>query len=513
MLTKKTDHSTLAELQLDRKQAKRNENNTLKDQWDAANPDFVPEPPVTQEFMVERPSKTNINQRTAVFRSESREVSGLDLTNTAVNPERESLTIGLEYRERPEFATSTSLREARRAQLTAELVDLRVRGEAEYIPERVRHSLRDSAEYDFRRPHPDSTTLTKLKDQRRQDLIKHNLENFTAIPPEPPRFSDQDDPWWKMRAGYCPEPPDCLLRELRDPPKQVTGKVTETLFSSPAKDAEDLSVEANGGEVVAAAGLGVEVHSMPDGARKFKRWSQEFIPPTLQTQVPRLFAGIKQAPTLSTDSRPLHQLSSFKAIRDSGVCADTDRQRETALEDDERALAWRRFVKHGPIFSHQRDSYSDSMGGGTIDMGSNQITRRIQVPKMVPVPMAVGEISGDEVPMLERLDRLNATQRPPLPRESLLLRGGDVSPSASEPTRTGGHREGQRKAASTYSVSSTPVEKPPGHLSVRSGGFQWLDKVSETRPRLVEDLSSYSLRPTPSESVHNRSRSQSQQGR
>lgn len=506
-------HPTVTDLKMLRKTELRQSADMLRDKWEAKNPMSLPEPPIIQEFSVADPPMTHISQRAEVFKSTARQEVGMDPTTSSVNPLRETQEPGLGRREAPECPTRTALQEARRVHLQDELISARVRGEQNFLPVQVTRTMRHHEDYERRRADPEAMTLTKLTERRRQERIEHNMANFTQIPPEPARYSDQDKGWWTMRDHYCPDPPSSLLRELKDVPDKVAPKVTEVeppRRPPPPDTRPPQAPETPAGFGAAASG------SMP-GKAAGRRWSTEFRPKGLDANVQRLFDGVRQAPTLATDSLPMHHFSSFEVIRRNGALEEQERQQRVAKEDEDRAEAWQQYVRHGPSTLKAGDTEAASPGVMVVphrdgleqrpSVMSDARSRgsvRHQVPRL-PLGMAtkrLEEPQGEDIPMTERLDLLTGkrsarveadTPKANNARSSSVMTSGRARPSDSPTTA-----RPVLDRAPSVAPSTTPAPRPT-QMVVRSGGFQWLD-----RHRAAQRLEEPSIGPsrrTPQESM------------
>eukprot|EP00927_Polykrikos_kofoidii_P019567 TRINITY_DN19165_c0_g1_i1.p1 TRINITY_DN19165_c0_g1~~TRINITY_DN19165_c0_g1_i1.p1 ORF type:complete len:767 (-),score=112.75 TRINITY_DN19165_c0_g1_i1:259-2559(-) len=325
------EHANRDDLKTHRKAEICNAMNKLKDEWDEHNPVFVPEPRHAQEFHVAEPPISRIAQRREAFRREARETAGLDPTVVPVNPRREGLDISLAHIE-PEFSTRSEMMHARKVQLQDELDATRVRGEQDYIPMGARHTRLEAEEYAKRRPNDESMTMTRLRQKRRQELAESNMSKFLWQVKEHEQYSKQDAPWWMLQKDYNSDAPKSLLKELQEPAHraQPTGKITETAVA-----------QRNIDECVRTESTPLENPRSVLDERTIKLWSSEFVPSNTVSQAPRLFDGVKQAITMSTDVAPMYQFSSFEPIRKEGILKDKQRRQQAALDDDERAHAWR----------------------------------------------------------------------------------------------------------------------------------------------------------------------------
>lgn len=198
----KPNFATKTDMEIHRRAFLANAANAQKEKWDLENPFFVPEQPVYQEFRVENPTITHISQRAEAEHQASRVAAGLLPTNSFVNPHRESMRPGLSRTENPISGTLTDLKERRKAEMRMDLEEQRLRGEQYHVPYVVRQTAREHAAHEFRRGGGSSMTLTKLKQDRRQRKIEHEMANCKLPLKQLPRYSDQGQPWWTLQNGY-----------------------------------------------------------------------------------------------------------------------------------------------------------------------------------------------------------------------------------------------------------------------------------------------------------------------
>lgn len=528
----------------------------LKTDFDEKFPAFVPQPPVPRETTPLIKGQTN-SARQEARRREAREYAGLDSDNTYVNPHRE-LQSGttLDYNREPVDKTRSGMRERRKQEMREELQRTRREGESDYVPMVARHTWRDSVEYDERRPDAEALTMTKLRQQRRAEGIEHNMNNFHLHPVEHARYSDQAEPWWKLQQDYVHDAPGCSLKALKEPEKEIAGKVTETcpaprglgVPNTPSSLASRQRPPSNTEDELA--------HNAFDEAdhRTLHRWTTEFVPQGLAQRVPRYFDGVKQAPTYSTDTAELGQFSSFEVIAKNSIRKDEARQRKAAKEDEERAHSWKLSIRGFPDHNAKEDGVAPGgIGGGAAAsqprgtglattgqqaLGTPRESRTGSRPPQAPRIQEVNRIAinsemlsmplGEDPPMAERLTRIPASPRYPAARTS----GGPspisptlatvdeqhaspapLSPSSqpdalrrpqrppslgpratdrTPPRAPANSTQPQRKSVPIDGLSSGRPQEAPG-MVVRSSGFQWVERNTQHTGSIAEDASTTSL--------------------
>mmetsp|Transcript_44353 Transcript_44353/g.77914 ORF Transcript_44353/g.77914 Transcript_44353/m.77914 type:complete len:726 (+) Transcript_44353:103-2280(+) len=513
---------TATDLAHHRKAELTNAADKLKSDWDEKNPVWIPEPPVPRDPTPQVFGKTNRVRRDARQR-EARTKAGMDELNSYVNPHREEQEPGLDHRHQPPHATRTALREARKVQLAEDLQNTRLAGETDYVPKVARHTWQDDFDYEQRRPDPEALTMTKLRQMRKEENVEYNMRNFRLQDVEHPRFSDQEEPWWKRQNGYVHEPPSCLLKELKDPSKEVTGRVVDHVPTRPRARGDTAS---EGSVVSKGSAATIDCPHDNMGDRTIKRWTTEFVPQSLADKLPRYFDGVKQAPTYSTDTAQIDVFSSFESISKGAIQKDAERQKRTAREDEERAHSWklhmrglpdpntgspgvdRALPQPGSIRSASSRAASDPAGPPHPRM--TEVLRGHLSSTPLPGPM------GEDLPMQERLERLadktlagsriapaaSSMKSPMAPISEI----GLETPRSNSPVARAGDSP-KRGAVQRPSVSSKLPESGRGsrldkvvaadaptaerRMVVRASGFQWVNKHAP--PILAEDASASSL--------------------
>jgi len=329
-------------------------------------------------------------------------------------------------------------------------------------------------------------TATKLNDARRRDKIEYN---FRTCPPKneaKARFSDQKKSWWAMREGYREEPPRSILKEKKEAEMNaVTGKVTEN--EQPAATFHPSTTERAAGYNTPFAIPSAETEL---GPKTVARWSQGFVPLGVAAKTPRMFdmrqadnfdhAGVKVAPSLCSDEMPLDSFSSFKNIREKAGTRDpliqASLSRSLASEKSLSSTLGHTMVNGKPprfmpsdsasmpkaaelradvtnLAGHSIPNRSSSMqasGTPREGAGSSTANRRGSRPKMNTT--ASKTLHGQDLPMTARLGRL--------------WEKGISSPMSTTARLDQAH-------------ASTSTTLVPDRLSVRTGGFQWLDKTTK----------------------------------
>lgn len=491
--------------------------NAQKEQWDLQNPYFVPEPPVCQEFTVENPTITHISQRAEAEHQASRVAAGLLPSNAFLNPHRESMHITLARVENPVSGTRTDLRERRKADNRMDLEEQRLHGEKYHVPYVVRQTQRENAAHEYRRGEPDALTLTKLKHERRQAKIEHDMANFDPPVKQFPRYSDQQEPWWTMQNGYTTEPPTSLLKA---PPAAVTGKVTETVHythTNETKEDEDLARNTRRYDELPM------IDELSDKA--IKRWSSEFTQLGQASHGPRLFDGVQHAVTYSQDFTPLDHFSSFELIRKTSQRQEAARN-EKLLREEQKALRASQQnaqhemsqesngmsspTKHDPNASVQSMGSDSRSSSRMMQAGSKGVVNRDlafggPAQDGTPAPKVSLEHldlkpKGDDLSMLERLDLLRTgkqreskptTPRTPPEKPSELRRRKSTSHrdgSKKTESESGGPSKSKGAAGSEAPKESTQPEET--RVMVRAGGFQWIDRQAkgDALSQVTEDL-------------------------
>lgn len=505
----------------------------LKNDWDEKHPAFLVEPPVPRD-PTPRSKGKSVEVRREARKREARAMAGMDELSSFVNPNREEQETGVDYRHCPPHSTRTGLRETRKAQLREDLQNTRLEGETDYIPKVARHTWQDDFDYEERRPDPKALTLTKLRQMRKEENVEHNMRNFKLVDPEHPRFSDGVEPWWKTKADYVEEPPKCLLKEIKDPTKEVTGKPTEIYPSRPS--ARGITSSQGSSVVSKGSAATVEVPHDTLADRTIKRWTTEFVPQGVAERVPRYFDGVKQAATYSTDTAAMESFSSFDCIQREASKKDAERQKKIAMQDEERAHSWKlnmrglvdpntgspgidRSLPYNPGSVRSASSRAASESGQAAQhLKMTEVLRAHATSTPLPGPL------GEDPPMQDRLERLTdrahslppqATARasPMAPPMAPISETGSrletprsnspIARTGDSPKRLGVHRPSVGSRLGGESGRGSRLEKSsaadataaPQRLCVRSSGFQWVNK--HTPPVLREDASGISLPAAP----------------
>jgi len=262
----------------------------------------------------------NVRERAEADHRVGRARGGLFADGAPVNPEREHKMVGMEYVEAPLFATRCQLNETRRELNKMGLEEQRLRGEETSVDIEVQRSIKDAMEYDFRRPDHVPMTCTRLKEQRRQDRIEHNMANFEqprACPREYPKFSDDSEvPFWlagpsgKRRPETAPASP-AISKAVSEPALKLTDEVP---FGHMAQ--RPVAAELAGGALDVAEAIAAGRSSgYTLGSRVVKRWAADMLDRGCGLNKPRLFDGLPRAGVGPKDLEHLELSSSLEPVR------------------------------------------------------------------------------------------------------------------------------------------------------------------------------------------------------
>ncbi|CAL1150511.1 unnamed protein product [Cladocopium goreaui] len=321
-----------------------------------------------------------------------------------------------------------------------------------------------SSETQARRPDPHAMTQNKLLDARKREYLEYNMRNFPHVYKQMPMFSEQEEHWWKMRKTYVAEPWISKNKE-----KPLTGKVTETFFAEPEEE-QDYTVAAGGNAVDVA-----RLEHIP-------RWSQHFLPKGLMAKVPRHFdrlfegadgvaEGVKNAPSLSTDTAPLDSFSSFRVIRDAS------RSLSNSVRDDQSEQVAKVKSTRTSAVPTRRESLDSSIPlvrtsrSNSFRRGISKDTRRNSRHDLVPTVCLMSAMLED-LPMTARVQRSTAAQPAGLAEEPVTARASEGRSLA---------RGGERGAGGASSPEPPLAMAEPRRmeqeplLKVRTGGFQYFD--------------------------------------
>jgi hypothetical protein len=533
--------ATATEMAHHRRAERMNAADKLRSEYDEKFPAFVNEPPVPREPTppvkgLSRPARRELRKQ------EAREYGGLESENTHINPHREGqsdLTLG--YHEVPHDTTRSAMIARRKQDLLENLHETRRQGETDYVPMVVRHTWRDSVEYDDRKGSEQCMTYTKLKDQRRNEGFEHNMKNFGRKPVEHPRYADQREPWWKLQKDYVHDPPmRCALKDVHDPIREVTGKVTEASFEKPEETIDVKTLRPSSLECLPSHTQDELTHqNIEFDHSTLHRWTTEFVPQAIQEVQPRFFDGVKQAPTYSMDTAELDQFSSFEVIANNAKKRTKELQAMRAKEDEQRAESWKRNVRGLPDHSASFDDASKAnMDGKSVAAASTiggipglaNVTNHVSYASRDPAKPVVPSIAqitsvprttvktgmipqGEDPPMTERLERLvsgriGAEHRLAAAEDIVSQRSASPTPGAAGRQESGGFAlrtntddSTMLKAVETRNTDRTLLKAPgagsrsgsrrnseaagstvgarppkPKGVVVRTGGFQWLDR-------------------------------------
>jgi len=273
-----------------------------------------PQPP-THETVPRQCPISNIRERAEADHQASRLRGGLLPMTSAVNPDRELRTVGMEYVDKPFFATRGQLKETQKECFMREAEEIALKAEEVAVPSSVRRAKRQVQEFDSRRPKEGhvNMTMTRLKDQRRRDRVEHDMQHFpTHQVREMPRFSDNPEvPWWhadKPQQAMAATAP-AMSKSMSEP----TLKVTDVPWGhSPERFEAPQEMQAR-----AAAAAGRAASSAVDrlGSKTVKRWTTESIERGEGHNKPRLFDNIQPVRIGPKDLESLDITSSMEPIR------------------------------------------------------------------------------------------------------------------------------------------------------------------------------------------------------
>mmetsp|Transcript_112746 Transcript_112746/g.324020 ORF Transcript_112746/g.324020 Transcript_112746/m.324020 type:complete len:622 (-) Transcript_112746:86-1951(-) len=265
----------------------------------------------------------NLRERAEADHQAARARGGLLPRGTVVNPEREHKSVGLDYVEQPLLATRGALIETRKEMMRQEAEAQALKAAESSVPLSVRRTKKYSDEFEFRRPDHEPMTMTRLKEQRRQERIEHDMRNFarpSGFPREYPRFSDNPEvPFWMAdhpeKAATMGSPPSpALSRRISEPALKVGHAPFAHEAARPS--AGDLPPHATS---MAAAGKAAQDPSAAVGSRTVKRWTAEMIERGEGRNKPRYFDSIQPVRIGPMDLQDLDHRSSFELIRKSAT--------------------------------------------------------------------------------------------------------------------------------------------------------------------------------------------------
>jgi len=252
---------------------------------------------------------SHIRERAEADHQAARVRGGLLPMNNQMNPERELKTVGLTYVEDPYIQTRGQLFQTRKGCVKREAEDLALKAEATAIPVAVQQGTKDALNFEFRRPDHVPMTLTRLKDQRKQNRIEYDMRNFERPPKEYPNFSaNPEAPFWVLDnpAAYAKAAPS-LPRSLSEPVLKVQDHPWDN-HMRPNHIQESHNLAAAGKE------------SQPGRAKlaprsHVKRWTIDVLERGLGRNKPRLFDSIPPARISPNDLLPLDLSSSIEPVR------------------------------------------------------------------------------------------------------------------------------------------------------------------------------------------------------
>lgn len=264
--------------------------------------------------------------------------AGLLPMNTATNPERELKTVGLDFVEKPYFATRGQLLETRRELMKKECEDLRAKGDEECVPMSVRKAQKEVAEFEFRRGQAhDPMTLTKLKDERRRAKIEYDMSNFTnpdILPRAYPKFSDRPDvPFWvsEQSEASAPRASQAMLRAVSEPVLKVTDVPFGFERNGEQQQNWQRTVDPN-----IPAGKPIEGMEGRLGTKTVKRWTTDLLERGQGRNKPRLFDSIQPALPGPKELEHLDLTSSMDPVR-YGALRRRAQERQHALSHPKKS--------------------------------------------------------------------------------------------------------------------------------------------------------------------------------
>ncbi|CAE8624511.1 unnamed protein product, partial [Polarella glacialis] len=345
---------------------------------------------------------SHIGQRAEGDHQLARVRGGLLPMSTAVNPEREYKTVGIERVNKPLFATRGQLMETRKEAMKRESEDLRAKGDEVCVPLSVRKAERDSTEFEFRRPIQDPMTLTRLRDSRRRDKIEYDMQHFgfqQVAPREYPKFSDHPDiPFWVSDPanGGAPgrHPPAAIPRTLSEP----VFKITEMAFRDEARETTEALPEQ-----AQSLAAGRQAHEKPVyGSKTVKRWSADMLERGQGRNQPRLFDNIQPVRIGPKDLESLDLTSSLEPVRSAALRARTN-ERKSNAQNPRRSQLWSdpmesSRVPNGSIFATRpqgsKEAYSLESASAMLRSASNP---SFSTSPGVSRPLATAVMSSDAI--------------------------------------------------------------------------------------------------------------------
>lgn len=510
-------HFTRTQMKTSQRAEVQFQNEDAYENWAVNNPAMIPEQQPIQEGRVEQPAMTSVSQRTEARKESARERAGLD-PGSQVNPVRDSLQLGLGYREAPSAPTQTELLETRRARKNEELNEARRQGEQDYVPRKVHHVKVEAENFERGRPAEEPMTMTRLRFNRKIDGIEYDSTHFgNERIPQPARYSDQNDPWWTLQEGYVPEPPACLLRELQNPrvelpikPTQVVPRPQQAAPRPQPASAREHRRGARGRTRLPMASVDPVVVSAA------RQMSRDFAPLPFYNEKEHKRNVVHNAQTFSSDSATMESFSTLSmGVPDSQNPVVLQRERR-AKEALETARLWRDYTRRGgdlfddepasPLklaapMASQLDTSEESMAVSSRDSVAQRWALSKNVAKMVArsglmsrlprAPATEESARGPEPRRSRSLAQDPPTAAAPCPDLSMTARLGRLDGTAGG--RGGeGHLAGmdvtQPAAATRWAsagggstrpregMASTCTDASASHMRVRSSGFQWLSK-------------------------------------
>lgn len=334
------EHSTKTAMEISRKAELKGYGARLGEEF-AARCAPVPEPqPPTAVTEPRTCAISHIWERAEADHQVARVRAGLLPSSQPMNPERESKAPGLERVEKPYCATRGQLMETRKEAMKRECEDLRAKGDEICVPNSVRRGEQEALEFEFRRPHGEPMTLTRLQKDRKNARIEYDMAHFehnTVQPRMYPKFSERPDvPFWVADASTFPAtgyPTPALSRTVSEP----VLKVTDVPFGEEVRDGRHGARGVSATD--APAGKPVSGSAARLGSKTVKRWSTDMIERGQGLNRPRLFDNIQPARIGPRDLESPDLTSSMEPIR-SACLKQRALDRKKAADSPRRSKLW-----------------------------------------------------------------------------------------------------------------------------------------------------------------------------
>eukprot|EP00933_Yihiella_yeosuensis_P065018 TRINITY_DN6861_c0_g1_i1.p1 TRINITY_DN6861_c0_g1~~TRINITY_DN6861_c0_g1_i1.p1 ORF type:complete len:650 (+),score=120.61 TRINITY_DN6861_c0_g1_i1:61-2010(+) len=465
-------HSTHTALDLHRRAEAKGEGLKAGERWIANSRPVLERQPPNHETEPRRCPFSHISERAEADHQLARTRGGLLPMNQPCNPERELKTVGLERVENPLFKTRGQLLETRKEAMKRECEDLREKGDEFCVPLSVRKAEMEALEFEFRRPKEEPMTLTRMKEQRRQDKIEHDMANFgfqRVAPREYPKFSDHPDiPFWvsdpnTARIGQKDEPPRVIARTVSEP----AFKVTDVPWDDKRRDTmESYPVSAHD---LAAAGKVSGNKPGARGSKTVKRWSADIIERGQFRNQPRLFDSIQPVRIGPKDLESLDYTSSMEPIRTNALRARAELRKQNANQP-RRSQLWSDSTEVlAPTGNEPSGPSLSKMVGASVESADALATASMQRSMEPSASLLGGSRPGVRRPLVTAVMSSEMPRPPPGMIPDMV--------DAREP-RTFGKTTANAAFGMSQSASG-----------VRSGGFQKMDMTQVQKPALKHSRS------------------------